>query len=305
MPETPPNDDPFAELFSRLPTAPSRDAAASHTATPGAAATSAAPAAAGSAATSGAPAAAGSAPDASTPATAADAAAPAPLSRRAARQAAQAAAEGSAGTTSPAGASRVEDVSAAHGAPVYAGGDRLRAAITKLGMPYTVVALFERPARVAAATVAAAARRLVIAEAVDNPVNIGSIVRNALALGWDGLVVDATSVDPLARRALRVSMGHALHLPHARTTDVTGLVRDLTELGVVVCALTPADDAIALDEVQPAERMALLVGSERAGLTPAAMHAATYRVSIPMMAGVDSLNAAAATAVACWQLRPR
>ena len=189
--------------------------------------------------------------------------------------------------------------------PVYAGGERLRAAVTKLGMPYTVVALFQRPARRPAADLAATARRLVIAEAVDNPVNIGSIVRNALALGWDGLVVDATSVDPLARRALRVSMGHALHLPHARTTDVTGLVRDLTELGVVVCALTPADDAIALDEVQPAERMALLVGSERAGLTPAAMHAATYRVSIPMMAGVDSLNAAAATAVACWQLRPR
>lgn len=116
MPETPPNDDPFAELFSRLPTAPARDAAASHTATPGAAATPAAPAAAGS----GAPAAAGSAPDASTPATAADAAAPAPLSRRAARQAAQAAAEGSAGTTSPADASRAEDASAAHGAPVSA-----------------------------------------------------------------------------------------------------------------------------------------------------------------------------------------
>ncbi|WP_454169056.1 endolytic transglycosylase MltG [Microbacterium paulum] len=108
MPETPPNDDPFAELFSRLPTAPARDAAASHTATPGAAATPAAPAAAGSA------------PDASTPATAADAAAPAPLSRRAARQAAQAGAEGSAGTTSPADASRAEDASAAHGAPVSA-----------------------------------------------------------------------------------------------------------------------------------------------------------------------------------------
>jgi len=194
---------------------------------------------------------------------------------------------------------------AAHGAPVYAGGDRLRAAITKLGMPYTVVALFERPARVPAADVAASARRLVIAEAVDNPVNIGSIVRNALGLGWDGLVVDSTSADPLARRALRVSMGHALHLPHARTADVPGLVRSLTEQGVVVCALTPSPDAIALDDVQPAERMALLIGSERAGLTPDAMQAATHRVSIPMAAGVDSLNAAAATAVACWQLRQR
>ncbi len=189
--------------------------------------------------------------------------------------------------------------------PVFAGGERMRAAITKLGMPYTVVTLFERPARLPVAQLAATATRLVIAEAIDNPVNIGSIVRNALALGWDGLIVDATSTDPLARRSLRVSMGHALRLPHARTLDVPGLVRDLVADGVVVCALTPAADAIALDEVPPADRVALLVGSERAGLTEAAMQAATHRVTIPMMAGVDSLNVAAATAVACWHLRKR
>jgi tRNA G18 (ribose-2'-O)-methylase SpoU len=188
--------------------------------------------------------------------------------------------------------------------PVYAGGERLRAAVTKLGMPYTVVALFQRPARRPAADLAATARRLVIAEAVDNPVNIGSIVRNALGMGWDGLIVDATSADPLARRALRVSMGQALHLPHARTTDVPGLVRELVAQGVVVCALTPAADAEPLDAVPRAPRMGLLVGSERAGLSPEAMGAATHRVCIPMHTGVDSLNAAAATAVACWQLRP-
>lgn len=187
---------------------------------------------------------------------------------------------------------------------VYAGGERLRAAVTKLGMPYTVVALFQRPARRPAAELAATARRLVIAEAVDNPVNIGSIVRNALGMGWDGLIVDITSADPLARRALRVSMGHALHLPHARTDDVPALVQSLVAQGVVVCALTPAADAVPLDAVPRAERMALLVGSERAGLTPEAMLAATHRVCIPMHTGVDSLNAAAATAVACWQLRP-
>ncbi|MGB8859673.1 MAG: RNA methyltransferase [Ilumatobacteraceae bacterium] len=189
--------------------------------------------------------------------------------------------------------------------PVYAGGERLRAAVTKLGMPYTVVALFERPARTLITALAAAAQRLVIVEAVDNPVNVGSIVRNALALGWDGLVTDATSADPLARRALRVSMGHALHLPHARTDDVPALVGALAAQGVVVCALTPAADAVALDAIVLAPRMALLVGSERTGLSAAAMSAATLRVSIPMHDGVDSLNAAAATAVACWQLRRR
>ena len=189
--------------------------------------------------------------------------------------------------------------------PVYAGGEQLRAAITKLGMPYSVVALFERPERLPASKIALHSNRLIIAEAVDNPVNIGSIVRNSLALGWDGLVIDRTSADPLARRALRVSMGHALHLPHARTLDVPELVRSLVAAGVVVCALTPAHDAIDLADVPLSARMALLVGSERAGLSPAALAGASHRVAIPMQHGVDSLNAAAATALACWQLRPR
>ncbi len=189
--------------------------------------------------------------------------------------------------------------------PVFAGGDKVRAAITKLGMPYTVVALFERPARRPAEVLARSAQRLIIAEAIDNPVNIGSIVRNAAGMGWDGLIVDATSADPLARRSLRVSMGHAVRLPHARSRDVPALVRGLVDDGVLVCALTPAADAIPLDQITPAQRVALLVGSERAGLSPEAMSAATHRVVIPMHDGVDSLNAAAATAVACWQLRPR
>jgi tRNA G18 (ribose-2'-O)-methylase SpoU len=188
--------------------------------------------------------------------------------------------------------------------PVYAGGDRMRTSITKLGMPYSIVALFERPARATVAELAVAARRLVLAEAIDNPLNIGSIVRNALGMGWEGLVFDATSCDPLARRSMRVSMGHALHLPHARTDDMVGTVRRLVADGWTVVALTPADDAVPLDQVRPTERVALLVGAERVGLTEAAMAAATVRASIPMHAGVDSLNVAAATAIATWHLRP-
>ena len=189
--------------------------------------------------------------------------------------------------------------------PIYAGGDRMRARVTQLGMPYDIVALFERPARATAEHLCATTHRLVLAEAVDNPLNIGSIVRNALALGWNGLVTDATSADPLARRALRVSMGHALHLPHARVRDLPATVATIVADGWQVYALTPADDAQPLDAIQVASdtRVALLVGSERAGLSAEAMAAATARVSIPMHFGVDSLNVASATAVTCWHLR--
>lgn len=190
-------------------------------------------------------------------------------------------------------------------ATVYAGGERMRAAVTKLGMPYSVVALFERPPRATVEGLLQSSTRLLLAEAVDNPLNIGSIARNALALGWHGLVIDGTSVDPLARRALRVSMGQALRLPHARTDDLLADIATMRSQGWDVVALTPAHDAQPLDTVAPSHRTALLLGAERAGLSDAAMAAATRRVTIPMQAGVDSLNVASASAVACWHLRPQ
>jgi tRNA G18 (ribose-2'-O)-methylase SpoU len=186
---------------------------------------------------------------------------------------------------------------------VYAGTEALRAMATPLGVAYAVIAIFRRPARPGAAALAATSARLVLVEAVDNPVNIGSIARNAAGLGWHGLVLDTSSGDPLARRALRASMGHALLLPHARTTDLLATVLALRRDGFTVVALTPADDAVDLGEVARSQRMAVLVGSERSGLTAGASEAATLRARIPMAGGVDSLNVAAATAVACYALR--
>jgi tRNA G18 (ribose-2'-O)-methylase SpoU len=193
-------------------------------------------------------------------------------------------------------------------APVYAAGEQVRARATRLGAPNRVIALFRRPPRASVDTLAATARRLVLAEAVDNPVNIGSIIRNAAGLGWDGLVLDTTSADPLARRALRVSMGHALVFPHARTADPAATIGVLGAAGFTVAALTPAADAVDLADLTAAdlpERLVLCVGSERAGLSDASMAAATLRVRIPMQHGVDSLNAAAATAIACYALALR
>lgn len=191
---------------------------------------------------------------------------------------------------------------AAAGAPVYTGGDEVRRIVSGLGMPQAIIALFRRPPRPTVAELAARCRRIVVLEAVDNPANVGAIVRNAAALGWDGLILDHTSADPLARRSLRVAMGTAFALAHARTTT---LADDIAALrGVELYAMTPDPVGMPLGTVDPGERVAMLIGSERSGLSPELLGLSTP-VRIPMATGVDSLNAAAATAIGCWELRIR
>ena len=195
---------------------------------------------------------------------------------------------------------RVPAIAAALDCPVYGGGHKVRQVVSRLGVPLSIVTLFHRPPRPTVADLAANASRLVVVEAVDNPTNIGSIIRNAAALGWDGLILDHTSADPLARRSLRVGMGTVFSLPHARTST---LAADLQELdGFELYAMTPAPDSIPLNTVRPGRRVAVLIGSERSGLSEEVLAISTP-VQIPMADGVDSLNAAAATAVACYALR--
>jgi tRNA G18 (ribose-2'-O)-methylase SpoU len=207
--------------------------------------------------------------------------------------------------------------------PVDVADEVLRRKITQNGVVSPLLGVFERPSRPSVADLARHATHLVVAEAVDNPVNIGSIVRNAAGLGWQGLVLDRTSADPLARRALRVAMGHALAFPHARTADLAASLIELRDAGFTVIALTPAAGAVDLDRLAGIEvagiavvddgarragtppRVALVVGAERTGLSDPVLAVADHRVRIPMEAGVDSLNVAAATAIACHILRPR
>ena len=189
-------------------------------------------------------------------------------------------------------------------APVFGGGDQVRMMVTQLGVPNSVVTVFHRPARATLDEVIGRSQRVVVIEAVDNPANVGAIIRNAVGLGWDGLLVDHTSADPLSRRSLRVSMGHALHLPYARYPDIAELIRQMTDVGYSVCALTPAADALDVGALRIEGRVAVVIGSERAGLSAAALASTTHRVRIPMANGVDSLNAAAASAIACFALRP-
>ena len=131
-------------------------------------------------------------------------------------------------------------------------------------------------------------------------------MRNAAALGWGGVVLDETSADPFARRALRVAMGTAFALPHARVGgprrhDRRDVRRRLDDGG----AHAVADDAVDLDDVDPGDRCAIVLGAERSGLSDDVAGACRVRARIPMNPGVDSLNAAAASAIACYRLRRR
>lgn len=194
----------------------------------------------------------------------------------------------------------VADRMVAAGADVYVGGDDLRRIVSGLGLPHPIIALFHRPPRPSAGELLASASRLVVVEGVDNPGNVGSIVRNAAALGWDALVLDHTSADPLARRALRVAMGTAFTLPHARTRTLTDDLRAIAG-DVELYALTPDPTAPDIRTVTPSGRRAVIVGSERAGLSDEIL-AVTRPVRIAMAGDVDSLNAAAALAIACYAL---
>jgi tRNA G18 (ribose-2'-O)-methylase SpoU len=150
--------------------------------------------------------------------------------------------------------------------------------------------------------VLAGAGRVVVLEDVVDHTNVGAVFRSAAALGFDGCLLSPRCADPLYRRAVKVSMGSVFSLPYARLSDWHDAVAMLSASGFTTYALTPAPDAVDLDAVVPGPRVALLVGSEGPGLSQRWLRAADVRVRIPMSAGIDSLNLAAATAVACWVL---
>ena len=148
------------------------------------------------------------------------------------------------------------------------------------------------------------ARRVVVLENVTNPTNLGVIVRAAAGLGMDALILDPLSCDPLYRRALRVAMGEAFNLPHARTNVLPSGLDPLWRRGFRVLALTPADGATPINELQVNEDqpLAIILGAEGPGITARTLEEVPEHVSIPMKKGVDSLNVGAAAAVAFYAL---
>jgi tRNA G18 (ribose-2'-O)-methylase SpoU len=155
-----------------------------------------------------------------------------------------------------------------------------------------------------AGSVLASARRVVVMEDIVNHTNLGAIFRSAAALGMDAAVLTPSCADPLYRRSVRVSMGTVFALPYARLDSWPGGLTTLAEHGFRTIALTPGPTAIDLRELRfgPNEKVALLLGTEGDGLSDPALAAADLRVRIPMTAGVDSLNVAAAAAVACYAI---
>lgn len=187
---------------------------------------------------------------------------------------------------------------------VYSANEDVRRDVTGLGVPLRAMGLFQRPPLTSVSSLIETSRRLVIAEAIDNPTNLGAIIRSAAALGWDGIVLTSGSADPLARRALRVSMGTGLMFPFARLEDTDNLQELLNKEGFRTFALTPQTNArdIRSVTIEPDDRVAIYLGSERDGLTTETMHSTDDIVRIPMSATVDSLNVGAAAAIALFAL---
>jgi tRNA G18 (ribose-2'-O)-methylase SpoU len=177
-------------------------------------------------------------------------------------------------------------------------------AITGFAFHRGVLATARRLRQPPVAEVVAGARRLLVIEGVNDHENLGSLFRNAAALGVEGALLDPTTADPLYRRSVRVSLGHVLRVPWSRLDSWPGGLDDLRAQGIVTVALTPAPDALDIDVVaaDPPERVAFLVGAEGPGLTPAALAAADLRVRIPIAVDVDSLNVATAAAIAFHRL---
>ena len=194
----------------------------------------------------------------------------------------------------------------ARGVPVYEITREIMGEVAGYDMHRGLLVSADKPEPLTVAEVIDGARTLVILEGVGDHENIGSIFRNAAGMGVDGVLLGASTADPLYRRSVRVSMGHVLRTPFAHLEGTpTTWPRSLDQLkddGWWLVSLTPAEDAVELKAaIQGHEKVAFLVGGEGPGLTPHAMRATDVRAKIPMAPGTDSLNVATSAAIAFYE----
>lgn len=189
--------------------------------------------------------------------------------------------------------------------PVYTGSRELLAALTGYTLTRGVLCAMRRPVEKSVGEVCDGASRIVVIDGVVDTTNIGAIFRSAAALGIDGVLLTSTSCDPLNRRSIRVSMGSVFLVLWGRL-PAEGY-RSLQEMGFKTAAMALSDNSVSIDdaELMAEPRLAIVMGSEGDGLPRDVIDSADYVVKIPMHHCVDSLNVAAASAVAFWQLRKR
>ncbi len=187
--------------------------------------------------------------------------------------------------------------------PVYTADSELLEKLTGYKLTRGVLCAMRRPALADIGTVCKDARRVAVLESIADPTNIGAIFRSAAALGIDAVLLNSTCCDPLYRRAVRVSMGTVFQIPWTRIENI----EQLKAMGFKTAAMALRDDSVSIEDpcLAAEDKLAIIIGNEGRGLTDETIAACDYTVLIPMSHGVDSLNAAAASAVAFWQLRVR
>ena len=197
-------------------------------------------------------------------------------------------------------------------APVYTADRETLATLTGYQLTRGVLCAFHRPAPLSAAQICQNARRVAVLENIVDSTNIGAIFRSAAALNMDAVLLTPSCCDPLCRRAVRVSMGTVFQVPWAQISaspaDWTDNgIRQLHALGFKTAAMALSDRSVSIDAAALAAepRLAIVLGTEGDGLAHSTIAACDYTVKIPMSHGVDSLNVAAASAVAFWQLGNR
>ena len=189
--------------------------------------------------------------------------------------------------------------------PVYVAEPDVLNAVTGFVLHRGALASMERPRLPSVADVLNGARRVVVLEDIVDHTNIGAIFRAVAGLGADAVLITPQCADPLYRRSVRVSMGAVLELPWTRLEEWPLGASQLREAGFTIAALALDEGAVTLDAfaADPPERVALLLGTEGDGLSRVALSNSDVVVTIPMARGIDSLNVAAASAVALWALR--
>lgn len=196
--------------------------------------------------------------------------------------------------------------------PVFTGSSDLLESLTGYQLHRGILCAMRRPAPLSADDILPSARRVAVIEGVVDPTNVGAMIRSAAALNMDAVLLDPTCCDPLHRRAVRVSMGTVFQIPWARIGEKPATlagqgIAALRKHGFKTAAMALNESAVGIDDPALAaeEKLAVILGTEGDGLPAATIDACDYCVMIPMSHGVDSLNVAAASAVAFWQLGKR